>query len=125
MKSISLDKVFLIIPFFTHQKLLNYLANENSNILSIEQLISHKVDCFSNYDKRYEDNIVLTINSIQYLTDMEYIVLKNGELILKKELPFHSKMGKRANKIYKAASNVAKLLEDNSYNLYLSLKVKI
>ena len=124
-KSLSVDKVFLIIPFFTHQELLTFLSNSRSEIRSIEQLISHKINCFSNFNKRYFDNLVLTINAIQYLIDMEYVEFENGNLILKKELQFDGNMGKRASKIYKAANNVSKLLSDNSSNLYLNLKVEI
>ncbi len=125
IKSLSVDKVFLIIPFFTHQELLAFLSNSRSEIRSIEQLISHKINCFSNFNKRYFDNLVLTINAIQYLIDMEYVEFENGNLILKKELQFDGNMGKRASKIYKAANNVSKLLSDNSSNLYLNLKVEI
>lgn len=125
MKNISLDKVFLIIPFFTHQELLAYLANPNSDIKSIEQVIAHKINCFSNFNNRYFDSLVLSMNSIQYLIDMEYADLENGSLSLRKELLFDNQMGTRANKIYKASNNVAKLLTDNSSNLYLNLKVEI
>ena len=125
VKSLSIDKVFLIIPFFTHRELLAFLSNPKSKIKSIEQLISHKINCFSNYNKRYFDSLVLTINSIQYLIDMEYVEFENGSLLLKKELQFNSKMGNRASKIYKAANTVSKLLSDNAYNLYLNLKVEI
>ena len=125
IKSLSVDKVFLIIPFFTHQELLSFLSNSRSEIKSIEQIISHKINCFSNYNKRYFDNLVLTINSIQFLIDMEYAEFEDGNLLLKKELLFDNRMGNRASKIYKAANNVSKLLSDNSYNLYLNLKVKI
>lgn len=124
-KKISLDKVFLIIPFFTHQELLAYLGNANSDIKSIEQLISHKVNCFSNYNKRYFDSLILTLNSIQYLIDMEYVILKDEQLQLQKELLYDKKMGKRAEKIYKASDNVAKLLTDTPSNLYFNLKVEI
>ena len=125
VKTISIDNVFLIIPFFTHQELLAYLGNANSDVKSIEQLISHKVNCFSNYNKRYFDSLILTLNSIQYLIDMEYAILKNGKLQLRKGLPYDEKMGKRAKKIYKASNNVAKLFAGKASNLYLNLKVEL
>ena len=125
IKSLSVDKVFLIIPFFTHQELLAFLSNPRTEIKSIEQLVSHKINCFSNYNKRYFDSLVLAINSIQYLIDMEYAEFENGNLLLMKEMQFDSGMGKRAGKIYRAANNVAKLLADNSNNLYLNLKVEL
>ena len=56
---------------------------------------------------------------------MEYAEFENGNLLLMKEMQFDSGMGKRADKIYRAANNVAKLLADNSNNLYLNLKVEI
>jgi len=125
MQSMSLDKVFLIIPFFTHQELLNYLGKSGSDIKSIEQIMSDKINCFSNFNKRYFDSLVLSMNSIQYLIDMEYVDFNSGNLFLKKDLVYDKQMGDRANKIYKAANNVAKLLSDNSCNLYLNLRVEI
>ena len=56
---------------------------------------------------------------------MEYAEFENGNLLLMKEMQFDSGMGKRAGKIYRAANNVAKLLADNSNNLYLNLKVEL
>ena len=81
IKSLSVDKVFLIIPFFTHQELLAFLSNPRTEIKSIEQLVSHKINCFSNYNKRYFDSLVLAINSIQYLIDMLFLC-QNGYQVL-------------------------------------------
>ena len=62
----------------------------------------------------------MTLNSIQYLIDMEYVILKDEQLQLQKELLYDKKMGKRAEKIYKASDNVAKLLADTPSNLYFN-----
>ena len=51
---------------------------------------------------------------------MEYVILKDEQLQLQKELLYDKKMGKRAEKIYKASDNVAKLLADTPSNLYFN-----
>ena len=122
-EELSVSKSFLIIPFITHFELTRFLANKRTNTKSIEELISQKTSCFSNFNKRYYDSLSLTINVIQYLIDMGYIELKDGNLKRIKILNYHKNMGGRADKIYKASENIARILRDTENRLYLRLRV--
>lgn len=125
LESIEIEKAFLILPIITNSELLSYLGRKNVEMMGIEQLIPHKIKCFVNFNKRFYDNLSLCINSLQYLTDMEYISI-NGALIKKnKDLPYNKQMGNRAERIYNASERIAKLLKENSSKLYLNLKVEL
>jgi hypothetical protein len=122
-EELPVSKSFLIIPFITHFDLTRFLANKRTNTKSIEELISQKTSCFSNFNKRYYDSLSLSINAIQYLIDMKYIEHKNGNLKKIKPLNYHKNMGERADKIYKASENIAKILRGTREMLYLNLRI--
>ena len=106
--ALSISKIFLIFPLLSHQKLLQYLARQTTSVKSIEKLISDQVSYFSNFNKRYMDSLVVTMNSIQYLNDTGYIDISDGIVKLLKPFEYDSKMGKRANSIFKASDNISK-----------------
>lgn len=124
-EELPVSKSFLIIPFITHFELTRFLANKRTNTKSIEELISQKTSCFSNFNKRYYDSLSLSINAIQYLIDMKYIEHKDGNL--KKIIPlnYHKNMGGRADKIYRASENIAKILRGTREMLYLNLRITV
>jgi len=122
---LSVAKSTLILPFVTHTESLNYLARASTQIKSIEKLIAEKTSFFSNFNARYYDSLCLSLSSIQYLTDMGYAQLNKGVLFKVKPLEFDKKMGNRANKIFKAANNIAEILEENDTNLFLNLRIEL
>lgn len=71
------------------------------------------------------DSLVMTMNSIQYLNDAGYIDISDGVVKLVKPFEYDSKMGKRANSIFKASDNIAKLLAETESKLYLNLRVEL
>ena len=124
-KTLPLSKLFLILPFVTHSELLDYLARKSTKIQSIEKLIIDKTVCFTNFNKRYYDSLTLTVEAIEYLKDLYYIQIINGEAMLLKDFNYDNKMGKRAEKIHKTSTNIAKILKDRADNLYLNLRIEL
>jgi hypothetical protein len=124
-KELSISKVFLIFPLLSHQNLLQHLGRSTTKIRSIEKLIVEKTSCFSNFNKRYSDSLVLTFNSLQYLNDMGYLVIVKNNAVLSKPFEYNRKMGGRANKIFKASENIALLLKEKPEKLYLNLRVEL
>lgn len=122
---LSVSKAALIIPMITHSELLGYLSRQGTNVSSLERLITDKTSCFANFDKRYYDSLCLTINSIQFMNDMGYINFSNGKIELINSVSYSKKMGKRAEKIYKASGNISKLLCDSPEKLYLNLRISL
>ncbi|MFK5970837.1 MAG: DUF6521 family protein [Candidatus Marithrix sp.] len=124
-KTFPLSKLFLILPFVTHSELLTYLAKQSTKIQSIEKLIVDKTVCFSNFNKRYYDALTLTVEAIEYLNDLEYIQIENGSVMLLKDFNYDKNMGKRAEKIHKTSTNIAKILKDRADILYLNLRIEL
>ena len=124
-EQLRLSKLFLIFPLLSHQKLLQHLGRRTTKIKSIEKLIVEKTNCFSNFNRRYRDSLVLTVNALQYLNDTGYVDVVNGSVTLAKPFEYNKKMGSRANKIFKASENIALLLKERSDKLYLNLRVEL
>ncbi len=124
-KELPISKLFLIFPILSHRKLLQYMGRSTTKIKSIEKLIVEETASFSNFNKRYFDSLVLTVNALQYLTDTEYLYFDDGVVTLAKPFEYDSKMGNRANKIFKAAPNIALLLDERTDKLYLNLRVEL
>jgi len=124
-KELSISKIFLIFPLLSHQKLAQHLGRKTTKIKSSEKLIVEKTSFFSNFNKRYTDSLVVTINALQYLNDMGYVKIYDGKVILEKPFEYNKKMGNRANKIFNASGNIALILRENSNKLYLNLRVQI
>ena len=120
-----LAKAMLVMPFYAHKPLTDYLAHKNTHILSIEYLIALRIEYFSNFNDRYEDTSVQTIHAIQYLMESKILSFKNGVLICDVPFEYNSKMGKRAEKIDKASENMAKIMNEDSSKLYLNLRVDL
>jgi len=123
--TLPISKIFLIFPLISHQKLLQHLARKTTSIKSIEKIITDQVSYFSNFNKRYMDSLVVTMNSVQYLNDAGYIDISDGVVKLLKPFEYDSKMGRRANSIFKASENISQLLAETENKLYLNLRVEL
>lgn len=124
-KELPISKLFLIFPLSSHQKLLQHLGRETTKIKSIENLIVENTSYFSNFNKRYCDSLVMTVNALQYLNDTRYVDFVNGKVILVKPFEYDKKMGDRAGKIFHASKNIALLLSERSSKLYINLRVEL
>lgn len=125
LKKLSLSKTLLIMPFVTNTELLNYLARKANNAQSIEQLIVKKTKCFSNFNSRYYDGIIVSINAIQLLVEIGMLELVNGELFVVEIFDFEKSMGERAKKIFDASSRIADLVNSDPVNLYTNLRIQL
>lgn len=124
-KELSIPKALLIMPLFTSKDLTSHLSRKTTGIKSIEKLISEKTPLFSNFNKRYYDSLVNSINAIQLLIETNQISIIDGKLIANKSFQYMKSMGTRAEKINSASPNVSKLLNENTEKLYLNLRIEL
>lgn len=124
-QSLTISKLFFIMPIVAHKQTLSYFANAKTNFSSIEELLAKKYECFINFNDRYYDSLTLTMNSIQFLLDAEFVVLDNSILKLGKNILYENGMGARAKKIFSAVPNIVKFLENDDINMFLNLRIKI
>lgn len=121
----ALTKVLLIPPLISNSELLSYLAHKSTNIRSIEQLVIKKTRCLSNFNSRFYDTLVTSVNSIQLLSDLELIKFQEGFIEIINPLQLDGNIGKRAQKIIKSAKNINTILQPPASVLYLNLRVQI
>lgn len=124
-EQLPLSKALLISPIISHEKLLGHLARSSTNILSFEKYFIENLSSFANFNRRFYSEIVTSLNAIQLLWILEFVVLENGYLRLATPIPYDKKMGKRAEKIYKAAPNISALIDEKIETLYLNLRIEL
>ena len=124
-RELSVSKLCLVFPLLSHQELLRHLSRKTTQIKSIEKLIVEKTTCFANFNKRYYDSLCLTLNAIQYLNDAGYVIVERNHVTLLNPLLYDRRMGKRAEKVFRASENVALLLQERSDKLYLNFRAEL
>jgi hypothetical protein len=124
-KELTIPKALLIMPLFTSKDLTSHLSRKTTEIKSIEKLISEKTPLFSNFNKRYYDSLVNSINAIQLLIETNQILITGGKLKVNKSFQYMKSMGKRAENLNNASQNVSKLLNENTEKLYLNLRIEL
>lgn len=126
VNKLTLSEILLIMPIITHEELLQYVAKKSSNFQSMEQLIVRKQECFSNFNARFYDGLVVSINAIQLLVEIEIIKLEAGMIFSLEYIQYENSMGKRAKKIFDAAPRIASIIvNNNTKNLYTNLRIKL
>jgi hypothetical protein len=118
-------KALLIPPIAAHGALLSHLARASTKILSFEKYLIEHLSNFSNFNDRYYDSLTTTMNAIQLLNELEMVEIKGSIMKKVRKIDFENSMGKRAEKVFKAAPNISKLLSDSSDKLYLNLRIEL
>ena len=125
VEKMELTKALLIMPILANKELTSYLANGRTKIKSLDKLIIDKLHCFSNFNKRYYDNLSTSINAIQFLSETNVISVENSIISTKEKIDYASSMGTRLKLTYKASQNIAELLSQETSNLYLNLRIEL
>lgn len=128
VQHMEISKCMLIEPLLSYTKVLNLLRRTNSSIKSIEDLIIKECITFTNFNERYREKLLLSINSILLFSKMGLLAIDNDEVIFTGE-SFNftdSTLGESAAKRIAASKNAATILaKGETSDLYLSLRVEI
>ncbi|MBL0597120.1 hypothetical protein JD516_04715 [Aeromonas jandaei] len=124
-KEMTIAETLLVPPLITHNELLNHLARKTTNIYNADDLLFSKTSFFSNFNYRFSDSLVTSLNAILFLQDTNYISYNEGNVKLSELIPYHTEMGKRAKKIYQASKNISTFLTAPTEYLYLNLRVEL
>jgi hypothetical protein len=124
-QKLELTKSLLIMPFLAHKELLSYLANGKTQIRSLDKLIVDKLHCFSNFNKRYYDNLSTSINALQFLSEVDAVSIEGAYIVSKEEFEYVNSMGDRLRRAFKASDNISKILSEDASSLYLNLRIEI
>lgn len=128
VKNIEIAKVLLISPIYGYKGIIEFLKSQNTQVRSIEELIEKKRGAFLNFNKRYYEDLVLSMNAIMLFKELKLINI-DGERIVRTETPFEfndASLGTKAGEIIEASKKLALILnEEEASDLYLSLRVEL
>jgi len=127
-KKLEFSKCMLIEPLLSYSKVLRALKRVNSSIKSVEDLVLKEEIAFSNFNSRFQDNLLLTINSILLFEQMGLLKIENGFANYRGgNFDFSNQsLGKKAADRIKAAKKLAEILaKGDASDLYLSLRIEL
>lgn len=124
-EKLELTKALLIMPFLSHKELLSYLANGNTKVRSLDNLIVDKLHCFSNFNKRYYDNLSTSLNALQFLSEVDAVSIETSQIVSKEKIVYMNSMGTRLKRALKASDNISKILNEDTSSLYLNLRIEL
>jgi hypothetical protein len=121
---ISVAKSLVIMPLIMHDATVRFLAKHNTRDRGVAALVSVRPELFLNFNSRFLSGLTPTLNAIQFLIEAGYVRF-DGKLHLQKSLGISDSMGARANRIKKAAGNIAAVLATSEEELYLNLRIEL
>lgn len=127
-KELSIAKALLVEPILSYTTVIKALNRANSRIKSIEELIIKESIAFSNFNSRYYEKLILSVNAIILFNKLGLISISNNVLGFSgKDFDFNdTKLGDRANARIKAALRLSEILvKGDASDFYLSLRVEI
>ena len=121
-------KCMLIEPFLSYGKILQLMCRSNSSIKSVEDIMIKESIIFSNFDERYREKFMLSVNSIVLFRKLGLLNIENNMIIFNGyDFDFNEPtLGKKATKRIQASEKLAQILsKGEASDLYLSLRIKV
>lgn len=128
VRSLEITKCMLIEPLLSYTKVLRLLCRSNSSIKSIEDLIIKESIFFTNFNERYKENLMLSINAILLFEKMKLLTIKDNKIFFAGDrFNFHEPtLGEKAKSRILSSRNLAMLLsKGETSDLYLSLRIEL
>lgn len=127
-RKLEISKCLLIEPLLSYRSIRNYLKSAKNKVRSIEELMVKQNVVFSNFNKRFQDKLLLTINSILLMSQLKLLQIENNKLLFTGEkFDFNEKsLGKAAKDVIATSGKLAAILtKEGASSLYLSLRVEL
>lgn len=121
---LSLSKAMLVMPLVMHDATISFLSNRNIRKREAAALASVRPELIVNFNSRFEDSLVASLNAIQLLVHLGYARL-GVDLIPVKPMQIDDVFGKRVQRIVKATPNIAALLDSSVDELYLNFRIQL
>lgn len=108
-----------------HRETIALLSRQNSTPRKISALIAKYPELFFNFDARYKATLPTSINSIQFLIELDWVTHLGGVLYPKKKLELELHLQKRYGKIIQAAEKISYILDASDEELYLNFRITL
>lgn len=127
-KKLELSKCMLIEPLLSYSKVLKLLKRANSSVKSIEDLIIKESIIFSNFSSRYQEKLILSINSLLLFKEMGLLQMEDNIVIYDgNSFDFaEQSLGERTRNRISASRKLAEILtKGDASDFYLSLRIEL
>lgn len=127
-KQMELSKCILIEPLLSYSQVLKALKRSNSSIKSIEDLILKESISFANFNARFRDKLILSMNALLLFEKMNLLSInENMVFFTAKDFNFAtSSLGDAAFSRIAASFKLAEILvKGDASDFYLSLRIEI
>lgn len=127
-KKLELSKCMLIEPLLSYSQVVKLLKRSNSSIKSIEDLILKESIIFSNFNTRYYEKLLLSINSLRLFEEMALLRIESDGVVYTGDaFDFSEKsLGQRAIDRISASKKLAEILtKGEASDFYLSLRIEL
>lgn len=127
-KKLEFSKCMLVEPLLSYSKILTLLKRSNSSIQSIEDLVIKGSIVFFDFNNRYQEKLILTINSILLFEKMGLLKFENDSIsFCGGSFDFAEKsLGKKARDRIAASKKLAEILmKGEASDFYLSLRIEL
>ena len=125
---LELSKCMLIEPLLSYSRVVNTLKRANSSIRSIEELILKENVVFANFNSRFQEHLLLSINSMLLFSQMGLISIYDDRAVFSGDtFDFsNTSFGNKTSDRIKAAKKLSEiLLKGDASDFYLSLRVEL
>ena len=127
-QQLELSKCMLIEPLLSYSQVLKALKRTNSSIKSIEDLILKQSIPFANFNNRFQDKLLLSMNALILFEKLGLISIKENIVYFNSnDFNFaNTSLGEAATSRISASGKLAEILEKgDASDFYLSLRVQI
>lgn len=121
---LPLSKALLVMPLVMHDATISFLSKGNIRKREAAALASTKPEFFVNFNSRFEESLVLSLNAIQLLVHLGYAKLL-VDLVPAMGMQIGDEFGRRALRIVKATPNIAALLDSPVDELYSNFRIQL
>ena len=125
---LELSKCILIEPLLSYSQVLNSLKRSNTKIKSIEDLIIKQSIAFANFNNRFQDKLLLSINAIILFEKLGLLYRKDNWVFFSApDFNFATKsLGETALSRISASGKLAEILQKgDASDFFLSLRIEI
>ena len=126
--SMEITKLLLVEPLLSYKNIAEKFKLANLKVRSIEELIVKSDFALINFNKRFQEKLLLSINSLFLLEQLGLVTIYGNKAYYEdKNFDFGNKnLGKIADNRIKSANKIASILKDTPVeDLYLHLRVEL
>lgn len=127
-QQLELSKCILIEPLLSYSQVLRALKRSNSSIKSMEDLILKQSIPFANFNNRFQEKLLLSMNSLILFEKLGLISIEKGVVYFNAyDFSFaDTSLGETAADRISASGKLADImLKGDASDFYLSLRVQI